>query len=324
MTLMTYWSISSQLLLEAAQKMWLKTEILIPEKNFFIIKSDKKEVVFKSTDFGENSSLWLKIANDKEMSYEILSYQWFIVPKTAYVSYNEYDSFDFSIFSEFHFPLVVKPLDGAHWDGVKMHILTIEELRNALYESFQKYPKMIVQEEVQWDEVRVLVVKDEVVLAINRIPPIITGNAKNTIRELIEKENSENELRWEQYTAPLSYIKIDSELESFILKQGYSLDDTLPKGIKLQVRWNSNLGSGGTLKRVTELLHPDTQKMCIQIAKNLWLSICGIDILIKNLSLPFTRDNGVILEINATPWLQSAELTSVNSAEIILQKIFQL
>lgn len=32
---------------------------------------------------------------------------------------------------------------------------------------------MIVQEEIQGDEARVLVVKDEVILAINRIPPEI-------------------------------------------------------------------------------------------------------------------------------------------------------
>ncbi len=48
---MNYFSISSQLLIEEAQKFSLKTEILVPEKNLFIISHQNKSVMFKSVDF---------------------------------------------------------------------------------------------------------------------------------------------------------------------------------------------------------------------------------------------------------------------------------
>jgi len=48
---MTYWSISSQVLKEEAEKLGLEVEVLVPEKNLFLIKRKDKEVLFKSTDF---------------------------------------------------------------------------------------------------------------------------------------------------------------------------------------------------------------------------------------------------------------------------------
>jgi glutathione synthase/RimK-type ligase-like ATP-grasp enzyme len=57
------------------------------------------------------------------------------------------------------YPLIIKPLDEAHGDGVMMSINSFEELIAKLGTSFEKYTSMIVQEEAQGDEVRVLVVK---------------------------------------------------------------------------------------------------------------------------------------------------------------------
>jgi hypothetical protein len=48
---MTYWSISSQVLQEEAENLGLTVEVVIPEKNFFIVRSPRKSVTFKSTDF---------------------------------------------------------------------------------------------------------------------------------------------------------------------------------------------------------------------------------------------------------------------------------
>ena len=79
---LTYRWISSQTLVEEAEKLGLDIEILIPEKNFFIIKWNGKEIIFKSTDFGSNTSLGLKIASDKELTYVLLQRYWYPIPKT--------------------------------------------------------------------------------------------------------------------------------------------------------------------------------------------------------------------------------------------------
>jgi hypothetical protein len=55
--MLTYWGITSQIIVEEAEKMGLQIEILCKDKNFFRIKKSDQWIYFKSNDFGGNSSL---------------------------------------------------------------------------------------------------------------------------------------------------------------------------------------------------------------------------------------------------------------------------
>jgi hypothetical protein len=55
-----------------------------------------------------------------------------------------------------------------------MSIQTFDELKKKLAISFATYENMIIQEEVQGDEIRILVVKETVILAYCRTPAIVT------------------------------------------------------------------------------------------------------------------------------------------------------
>ena len=81
-------------------------------------------------------------------------------------------------------------------------------------------------------------------VGLHRVPPIVVGNGISTLYELIENENKTNPLRQQNYSAPLSVIKINSELIDYVDKQGYSMNDVIPLHLKLQLRGNSNLGTG--------------------------------------------------------------------------------
>jgi len=110
---------------------------------------------------------------DKELTYKILERNNLPIAKTHYLKKDDFDDFHFSELKDFSFPLIIKPLNESHGNGVMMHIMNIEELRKKLSLSFQKYDTMIIQEEIQGDEIRVLVFKGEVIVAINRIPAFI-------------------------------------------------------------------------------------------------------------------------------------------------------
>jgi cyanophycin synthetase len=322
---MTYWSISSQVLKEEAEKLWLSVEVIIPEKNLFIVRSLDKEILFKSTDFGGNSSLGEKIVDDKELTYTLLKRYNLPLPKTLYMYENELSKFDWTELSSFHFPVVIKPLNEAHGNGVCMNITSIPELQKKLQSSFGLYSKMIIQEQVMWNECRVLVVLDEVIVAYNRIPPSVVGNGHSTIHQLIEYENKNNPLRQEDYYAPLSLIRVDQELHDFVEKQWYKMNDVLWEWVQLQLRWNSNMWTGGTARDMTHIIHDDIKKLCIEVAKKLNLSICWVDILTTDFAQSLESCGGVILEVNGTPWIWwDRELTSVNSGREILKKLFNL
>lgn len=322
---MMYWSISSQVLKEEAENLWLQVTVLVPEKNLFIVKSDQKEVLFKSTDFWWNSSLGEKISDDKELTYVLLEQANIPIPKTMYMNDSQFANFDWSLLADFRFPLVIKPINEAHGNWVCMNIQSIPELQKKLETSFSLYSKMILQEQISWDECRVLVVLDEVIVAYNRVPPSIIGNGISTIHQLIEYENKNNPLRQEDYYAPLSFIREDDELADFVKKQGFNLNDILPNGRSLQLRWNSNIGTGWTACDMTHILHEDIKRLCIDVAKKLQLSICWVDILTTDFTKPLQEVGGVILEVNGTPGIWwDRELTSVNSGREILKRIFNV
>lgn len=322
---MQYWSISSQELSQEAKTLWLKVDVVSQNDNLFYVSSNSKKILFKSTDFWGNSALWLKICNDKWLTYKVLEHHNLPTAKSIYISKESFEKNKNIEASSLLFPVIIKPLDEAHWNGVMMNILDNKELSEKLESSFELYENMIIQEQIKWDEVRVLVVKWNVILARNRIPAQVIWDGIHNIEELIEIENNTNSFRWEGYELPLANIKIDNELLSYISKQWLNLNDTPQKDSIIQLRGNSNIGTWGTMINVTDVMHPETKEICIKSAQALWLEIAWVDILAEDISKPLHTQWGIILEVNATPWLWwEKELTGVNTAREILKRVFEL
>lgn len=312
--LMKYWSISSIILTEEAKELWLEVEIISKDKNLFYIKWEWKEILFKSTDFWWNSSLWLKIANDKELTYKILEKYNLPIAKTWYISPEEIDNVEkLSIV----FPVIIKPLEEWHGNWVMMNILNISELKSKLEESFKVYNKMIIQKQIEWKEYRIIFFKWKIIRAYSRIPPYIIWNWTSTINDLILTENKENILRWEWYNTTLSYIKIDNELNTFIEKQWLLMTYILEKWKRIEVRSNSNVWSGWTVIDVVEKIHPDIIKTCINLFNIFKLKFSWIDIITNDITKSLSETGWIILEINATPWVWWRK-----SGKLLLESLF--
>jgi len=319
------WSITSEILVQEAVALWLESEILCRDKNFFYIRGNGKEILFKSNDFGGNTSLAQKIADDKELSHIMLERWGFPIPHTVYVDRDDFPGFDLGAFATWKYPLVIKPIGESHGNGVMMGILDAQELQQKLSQSLEKYPRMIVQEQIQWDECRVIVMFWEVVLAIKRIPPKLLWDGISSIGMLIDMENTSNPLRWKGYDSALSDIPIDSELIEYISKQWKTLDTILLPKEELQVRWNSNIGTGWVPIEITSTLHADIIGLCMQISKKFHMDLLCLDIISMDFSRPLAETGWVVLEIWWNPWFWShRELTSVNTARLLLQKLFSL
>lgn len=316
------WGISSKILINEAIKLWLKIEIISKSKNTFFIKWNWKKILFKSVDFWWNTSLWYKLANDKELSYMILERYNLPIPQSITLSRDKLESFDFEKIYDLQFPVIIKPNNWAHWDWVKMNISSIKELKTKLKISFEKYNKMIIQKQIIWEEIRVLVIKWEVIVALNRRPPFVIWDGEKTIKKLITIENK-NELRWEWYDKPLSKILIDEELKSYIQKQWWKISSIPAQGEKIQLRWNSNIWSWGTMKNVTNLISDNIKKIAIRSSKIFWLEICWVDIMTSNYRKDLKETWWAIIELNASPWLWwDKELANINTWKILLKKLF--
>ena len=324
--LMTYWSISSISLEKEARKLWLEVEIIAKNKNLFYIIWEWKKILFKSSDFWWNSSLWLKICNDKELTYKILEKNNLPIAKSIYLYKKDYNNMALKDYvKELNFPLVIKPLEDWHWNWVITNIINISSLNRELKSWFKFYDKLAIQEQIEWDEVRLLVFKWKVILAINRKPAYIIWDWKNNIEKLITIENNSNKLRWDLYKSLLSFIKIDNELINFLNKTLLSLK-SIPKSQKeIQLRWNSNLWTWWVPINVTSIISEDIKNIAIKTSKILNLEICWVDIITYDITKTLAKTWWVILEVNATPWVWShKELLWINTSRRILKTLFKI
>jgi len=174
-----------------------------------------------------------------------------------------------------------------------------DELHKAIKLAEKYGSNVILEQYVKGQDLRVIVIDYKVVAAAVRKPATVRGNGQKSILELIEKQSR----RRAMVTDGESKIPIDSETERCINKQGYKLNDILPKGKTLQVRETANLHTGGTIHDVTDKLHPELIKASEKAARALNIPVVGLDLLVPNVS----KKNYVIIEANERPGLANHE-----------------
>jgi cyanophycin synthetase len=199
-------------------------------------------------------------------------------------------------------PVVVKPLDGRQGKGVSLNLHTREEVLNAFRHAQEYSRKVLVEELFEGKNYRVLVIGGEMVAASERLPCYVTGDGKHTIAELIVIEN-QNPLRGDGHEKPLTKIKITPILTAAMEKEGLKLEDVPRKGERAMLCGGMNLSTGGTARDVTDEVHPLVKSMCERAARVINLDICGVDLVLEDISAPPKRKGGVI-EINAAPGLR--------------------
>lgn len=246
------------------------------------------------------SCVAVDIAANKHLTKEILTTYNIPVP-IGDMAYTEQSSVD--IAREIGYPVVVKPFDGNQGRGVSLNLFCDDQVRAAFREAIKYSKSVIVERFIQGKDYRVLVVGDKVSAVSERTPPQVIGDGVHTVRELVEKENT-NHLRGEDHEKPLTKIKLD-EVALLVLKQQGAGPDYIPSPNEcLRLRDNANLSTGGKARDCTDEIHPYNAEMAIKAAKLIGLDIAGVDIKAEDISIPIDGSNGAIVEINAVPGLR--------------------
>lgn len=318
------WWISSKLIYEEAEKIWLKCEVIEKEKNLFLISNTKKEILFKSSDCSINSSMWYKIAEDKHITYTLCERLWIPYPETLYFEDGNSEEIE-NVIKSLWFPLITKPYDGAHGDGVSIWINS-RELLIKWYNFAKSYTnwKVIVQKQIPWLDHRILILWDTVIAWAIRMPPYVIGDWKKSIIMLVEEENtSQKRGWWDNHDSIRSKIRIDSEFYETLEKAGYTKDSILPKSEKVYVRRNSNLSTGWLSIDITDTIHRDTKKACVKLLQACWLWFAAVDIMTTDISKPLSETNGKIIEINATPGIRMHHFPSEGKSRNIAWELLR-
>lgn len=217
-------------------------------------------------------------------------------------------------FVERHKSVVVKPAQGEQGRGVAVDLTTVDETREAIKAAQAHCSRVVVEEMVQGNDLRIIVIDYKVVAAAMRRPASIVGNGQHTVRTLIEKQSR----RRAAATQGESTIPIDAETERCIGRAGYTLDDVLDDGVELNVRKTANLHTGGTIHDVTDVLHPTLAEAAINAAQAIEIPVVGIDLMVKGASRP----EYAFIEANERPGLANHEPQP--TAERFLDLLFPL
>lgn len=215
-----------------------------------------------------------------------------------------------SVWGDYDKPVVIKPtgLTGGH--GVVVGINTLDEAKRAYKfakEATQDKPrgewqkKIMIQEQVEGEDYRLLVIDGELEIATKRIPAFVIGDGDHTIEELVEITNQDPRREISNPAHILKPIKIDEPLKDCIKEQGYTLSSIPSQDVVVKVRKVASMSQGGITEDFTDLVSDEIKLIVETIAKSTHAFVLGVDVMCKDISKPLTKDNGAILEINTMP-----------------------
>ena len=200
--------------------------------------------------------------------------------------------------------VVVKPLDGNHGRGVATNLTTREQVMAAYEVAKNEGSAVVVEQNITGDDYRLLVVGNQLVAAARREPAQVIGNGSSTVRELVDEVNKDP-LRSDGHATVLSMIKLDStSLSPYCPSKGFAPDSVVPVGVKVLIRRNANLSTGGTATDVTEEVHPDIARRAVDAVRMVGLDIAGVDIVARDIRRPLREQGGAVIEVNAGPGLR--------------------
>jgi cyanophycin synthetase len=282
----------------------------------------KKQKTIRATIAGTTSNLAVDIAGDKEETKRVLDDNYIPVPAGTTVDCLE--ELDEAI-AKLGYPLVLKPLNGNHGRGITTNVQTREQALNALIHAKQISDEVIIEQHINGEDYRFLVINFKLAAVSKRTPAMVTGDGLSTIRQLIDQINSDPN-RGDGHEKVLTKIKIDKNTRSILKENRFTLDAVLAKGKTLKLKDTANISSGGTAANVTSLVHPHNIFLAERVARLVGLNICGIDIMAKDVTQPINDENGAVLEVNAAPGFRMHQYPSegepINVAAPVLDMLF--
>ena len=259
-----------------------------------------KQRRFQAAEIDATSAIAESIAQDKELTKKLLHAAGVPVPLGRPVTSAE-DAWVAA--QEIGLPVVVKPRDGNQGKGVAVNITTREGVMEAFTTAASFREEVLVERFLPGSDYRLLVVGNKLVAAARREPPLVVGNGKNTVSELVDLVNADPR-RGEGHATSLTKIRFDDIALARMKEQGYDADSVPAKGARVILRNNANLSTGGTATDVTDDVHPEVALRAVAAAQMVGLDICGVDVVCESVLRPLEEQSGGVVEVNAAPGLR--------------------
>lgn len=278
-----------------------------------------KELFFKSTCTALTPSYGVHAAENKYLTYSLLTGHGVRTPKTVALTVDDHHDVALSMMKESGI-VVVKPAASNHGDGVTTDVKTVPGLKRAIQfarRACGPEDDIIVQKQVKGSEYRFLVVQGKVAAVAHRRPPFVVGDGSSTVQQLIAQKNQDPR-RGKGHESELTVVDLDDVRHH---KGKEFLRKVLPRGQKANVLETSNLSRGGESIDFTNTASRALKKMAVAAAQNCFLGIAGVDIITPDIAADTDKDSYVI-EVNLAPGIRMHQYPTEGKARDVAAVIF--
>lgn len=196
-------------------------------------------------------------------------------------------------------PVLLKPNDSSSDQQVAV-AYTRAQFYAASRDVFAVSKKLLVQRIARGGDCSIVVLDDEVLLASEKTRPYVLGDGRSSIRKLIATRSS-------RASGHSTELRADDVRVGMHLAHHRLTLQTVPNARqRVELLPCGNLGVGGDVRVVTDVLHPKLRALAIGIVSDLGLRLAGIDLVLARPS-DTPPQRCTVLEVNSAPGLDTHE-----------------
>ncbi|MFW6142259.1 MAG: cyanophycin synthetase [Candidatus Saliniplasma sp.] len=291
---------STKAILEAAKRRNIPFKRVHDDYSLFSLGWGKKRKMIWGPVTSSTAVIGSDLGKDKDICKDVLYNYGFPVPRGCLCRSLE------EVLEEAErigYPVVIKPVDGHHGEGVLVNLKDEEELREAYEITTEISSNVLVEQYLEGDDFRFLIIGHKVVGVARRIPAHVVGDGKSNIKELVNIEN-QNPERGEGHAYVLTELNLGEEEIMCLKRHGLNPNYVPSEGEIIYLREVGNISTGGTSENYTDITHPTIKRKLERISKLLNLDLMGVDIIAENVTLPENNMRWGIIEVNTSPGLR--------------------
>ncbi|MBX3606086.1 MAG: N-acetylglutaminylglutamine synthetase [Piscinibacter sp.] len=288
-------NIYAGILVREARRRGIGVEVLDAEHGYFRLTMGGRSIVCRESLTELTTAVALSRCDDKRVTARVLADAGLAVPAQIRAD----DLAEVAAFLKVHRRVVVKPARGEQGQGVRVDLDELEDVSAAIEHARRFCDVVVVEQMVEGEDLRIVVIDHRVVAAATRRPAEVVGDGRSDVRALIRAQSR----RRQRATGGESRIPVDDETRRCLRTQGLALEDVPAAGRRVQVRKTANLHTGGTIHDVTAALHPALREAAERASRALDIPVVGFDFMVRSPDQP----EHVIIEANERPGLANHE-----------------
>ena len=291
--------LSTQILMKESIKRGITVNLVDRSENFISLKKNEKiEYVKQATKTSKDTYVSVLIMENKTVTKKVLAQKGVKVPEGD--EFNSIEEAKLKAGNYINKPVVIKPKSTNFGIGINIfpNGAILEDIVHAFEIAFKNDNTVLIEEFIKGKEYRFLVIDDEVVGILHRVPANVIGDGEKTISELVEIKNQDS-LRGKGYVTPLEKIRLEENAALFLKQQGKDFNYIPKKDEIVYLRENSNISTGGDSVDYTDDIPQKFKEIAVNAARAAGAKICGVDMMLEDYSDENT--NYAIIELNFNP-----------------------